>query len=236
MKISIIIPVYNEINTIETIINKILKENFYNKEIIVVDDFSSDGTIEKIKKFQNKKDFKILFHKKNMGKGACIKTSLPYLTGDYVIIQDADLEYDPQDIHKFLNLQNSKGYKAVYGSRVLGRKKLNFNLIVNFRILANYLLTLLSNIINNQKLTDAHTCYKFISTEIFKNLNLQQNDFSICPEITTKLSKLKIEIVEIPISYSGRSYQEGKKIKLKDAFYAVSTLIKFRFFINSAEK
>ncbi len=232
MKLSIIIPVYNEINTIETIINKIINENFDSKEIIIVDDYSIDGTIDILKKFENKENFKFLYHKKNLGKGACIKTAIPYLTGDYIIIQDADLEYDPKDIHKFLNIIKSKNYKAIYGSRVLGRKKINLNLIINFRIFANFLLTTFSNLLNKQKLTDAHTCYKFISVEIFKKLNLKQNDFSICPEITTKLSKLKIEILEIPISYFGRSYKEGKKIKFKDAIQAVFTLIKLRFFFK----
>ncbi len=230
MRLSIIIPVYNEINTIETIINKILNVKINNKEIIIVDDFSKDGTREKLLSLKQNKELNIIFHDRNMGKGACIKSATKYLNGDYVVIQDADLEYDPNDLLKFLDFVEKKGAKVVYGSRVLGRKKLNFNFFVIFRIFANFFLTKISNLKNNQKLTDAHTCYKFISKNIFLNLDLKQDDFSICPEITTKISKLKIDIFEIPISYNGRNYSQGKKIKFKDGIMALVTLIKYRFF------
>ena len=131
---------------------------------------------------------------------------------------------------KFMNLVNvKKDTKVIFGSRVLNRKK-EKSLAANFRIFANFVLTTISNILNNQKLTDAHTCYKFMQSKVIKDLNLSHNDFSICPEITTKLSRLKYDIIEIPISYRGRNYSEGKKIRFKDAILALYTLIKFRFF------
>ena len=231
MRLSIIVPVFNEINTIEIIINKILNAKLNIQEIIIVDDFSTDGTRDKLNLFKDNKIIKILYHESNLGKGACIKTATQYLTGDYVVIQDADLEYDPKDIHKLVESSETNYNTAIYGSRVLGRKKFIFNFFILFRIFANNLLTILSNTINSQKLTDAHTCYKFIPSDIFKKLNLKHNDFSICPEITTKLSKLNIKIIEVPISYVGRSYAEGKKIKFKDAIIAFYTLLKFRFFL-----
>ena len=231
MRLSIIVPVFNEINTIEIIINKILNAKLNIQEIIIVDDFSTDGTRDKLNLFKDNKIIKILYHESNLGKGACIKTATQYLTGDYVVIQDADLEYDPKDIHKLVESSETNYNTAIYGSRVLGRKKFIFNFFILFRIFANNLLTILSNTINSQKLTDAHTCYKFIPSDIFKKLNLKHNDFSICPEITTKLSKLNIKIIEVPISYVGRSYAEGKKIKFKDAVIAFYTLLKFRFFL-----
>ena len=215
MRLSIIVPVFNEINTIEIIINKILNAKLNIQEIIIVDDFSTDGTRDKLNLFKDNKIIKILYHESNLGKGACIKTATQYLTGDYVVIQDADLEYDPKDIHKLVESSETNYNTAIYGSRVLGRKKFIFNFFILFRIFANNLLTILSNTINSQKLTDAHTCYKFIPSDIFKKLNLKHNDFSICPEITTKLSKLNIKIIEVPISYVGRSYAEGKKLNLK---------------------
>ena len=231
MRLSIIVPVFNEINTIEIIINKILNAKLNIQEIIIVDDFSTDGTRDKLDLFKDNKIIKILYHESNLGKGACIKTATQYLTGDYVVIQDADLEYDPKDIHKLVETSETNYNTAIYGSRVLGRKKIIFNFFILFRIFANNLLTILSNTINSQKLTDAHTCYKFIPSDIFKKLNLKHNDFSICPEITIKLSKLNIKIIEVPISYVGRSYAEGKKIKFKDAVIAFYTLLKFRFFL-----
>ena len=230
MKLSVIIPVYNEISTIEIIINKILNINIKSKEIIIVDDFSYDGTREKLQLFKKNKEIKVVLHEKNLGKGACIKSASNYLSGDYVVIQDADLEYDPNDLISFVNFAEKNKAKVIYGSRVLGRTKLIFDFFVLSRIFGNFLITKISNLINNQNLTDAHTCYKFISKDIFEKLKLEQNDFSICPEITTKISKLKIAIYEIPISYNGRNYSQGKKIKSKDAFLALSTLFKYRFF------
>tara|TARA_B100000989_G_scaffold298613_1_gene288744 strand:- start:2371 stop:3072 length:702 start_codon:yes stop_codon:yes gene_type:complete len=231
MNLSVIIPVYNEVRTINQIINKVLNVKTQYKEIIIVDDYSTDGTKKELEKYKNNNLFKILHHKSNKGKGACLITAIPHLTGDYVIIQDADLEYDPEDFLIFINLiKNKPQIKVIYGSRVLKRNIIQKGFIVKFRIFANYVLTTLSNILNNQNLTDAHTCYKFIDVKIMKEMNLTQKDFSICPEITTKLNRLGYEIVEIPVRYNGRNYSDGKKIRFKDALIAFYALIKFRFF------
>ena len=166
-------------------------------------------------------------HDKNQGKGAAIKTGIKYITGDILIIQDADLEYDPEDYKNLIQPILTGSSKVVYGSRVLGKNRYfgtSFSSI--FRVFANHVLTILSNIINNQKLTDAHTCYKVFSIDVIRKINLVENDFSFCPEVTTKISNLKIPIKEIPISYNGRSYEEGKKITIKDAFKAIYCIIK----------
>ena len=228
-KVSIIIPVYNEKNTVEKLLNKIHKLTSIKKEIIVVDDASSDGTTLILKK-NKKKITKLIYHKKNLGKGAAIKSAQKFVKGNVVIIQDADLEYDPTDYYKLLYFIN-KGYKVVYGSRVIGR---NRYLLKNFssisRIFFNHILTIISNLLNNQRLTDAHTCYKMFASDIFLKIKLEENDFSFCPEITTKIGLKKIKIKEVPIKYSGRNYNEGKKIRLIDGIKAIITLFKYRFF------
>ena len=228
-KLSIIIPVYNEKKTIKQILLKINKLRKINKEIIIVDDASNDGSLEIIKK--NKKLFsKLIIHKTNKGKGGAIKSARKYITGDIVIIQDADLEYNPKDYQKLLNCIKN-GNNVVYGSRVKGQKRYLLKNFSSFmRIFYNHVLTMLSNILNNQNLTDAHTCYKMFRTNIFLKFKLEENDFSFCPEITTKLGKKKINIEEVAISYIGRDYDSGKKIKLIDGVKAINTLFKYRFF------
>lgn len=228
-KLSIIIPVYNEKNTIQKLLNKIHKLNYIKKEIIVVDDASYDGSTNILKK-NRKKITKLIHHNKNLGKGAAIKSAQKFIKGDTVIIQDADLEYDPKDYYKLLYFIN-KGFKVVYGSRVLGKNRYllkNFSSII--RIIFNHILTIISNLLNNQKLTDAHTCYKMFASEIFLKINLEEKDFSFCPEITTKIGLKKINIKEVSIKYKGRNYKEGKKIRLIDGIKAIITLFKYRFF------
>ena len=230
-QLTVIIPVFNEINTIEPLLIKVLK-NTIDKQIIVVDDHSSDGTRELlINKFKNKID-KIIFHQKNLGKGAAIKSAQKYIIGKYTIIQDADLEYDPSDYFSLISEAEKNEFQAVYGSRVLN-KNMHTN-IKNFshqiRIWGNIFLTFLSNKINNQKLTDAHTCYKLFNSNLFKSINLKENDFSFCPEITTKLSYRNIIIKEVPINYKGRTYNDGKKIKSSDGLKAIFVLLKYKFF------
>lgn len=226
MKLSIIIPCYNEKQTIEKIVNKILKVNI-KMEIIIVDDCSNDGTANIIKKI-NKPNIKKIFHKKNLGKGAAIKTANKHISGDIILIQDADLEYFPSDYIRLLNPIISKKSKVVYGSRVLGRRQNNNSKFTsNIRILGNFLLTKLSNFINNQNLTDAHTCYKVFDKKIFKKITLKELDFRFCPEVTCKINNLNEKIIEVPIKYNGRSIEYGKKIRLKDAFLAVICLIKY---------
>ncbi len=231
MKLTVIIPVYNEIEYIDILINKVLQSKV-DKQIIVVDDFSSDGTREKLMNNYNDKIHKLIFHEKNQGKGAAIKSAQKYINGDFVIIQDADLEYDPKQYELFLNEINNTGYQVVYGSRVL--KKDKYEKVQNFshkvRIFGNMLLTFISNKINNQNLTDAHTCYKMVKSDIFKSIKLEENDFAFCPELNTKLSNMGINIHEIPINYQGRTYKQGKKIKSSDGLKAIKAIIKYKFF------
>lgn len=229
VSLTIIIPVYNETNTIIKIINKI-KSIKISKQIIVVDDFSNDGTRKKLIKLKSKVD-KLIFHDKNLGKGAAIRTAQKHIKGKFVIIQDADLEYDPRDYLKIIKKLKKKKIRVVYGSRVLGKKRY---FLTNFtsinRIFFNHILTILSNILNKQKLTDAHTCYKAFDSKIFKMIKLEEKGFAFCPEITTKISNLNLNIIEVPIFYNGRNYKEGKKISYLDGIEAVFALIKYKIF------
>ena len=231
MKLSIIIPVFNEKNTIEQIINKINNLKNLDKEIIVVDDFSSDGTTSVLKKNIYKKVNKIIYHKKNLGKGAAIKSAKKFISGDIIIIQDADLEYDPKDYYKLIKPIQNKECQVVYGSRVLGKNRyLSNNFYSISRIFFNHILTILSNFINNQNLTDAHTCYKVFHRKVFDKINLQEKGFAFCPEVTTKLSLLGIDIKEISINYWGRTFKEGKKISYLDGILAIFSLVKYKYF------
>jgi len=230
IKLTIIIPVYNETKTIEKLIKKILKINI-KKQLIIVDDGSSDGTELILKKYKNRID-KLIFHKKNLGKGAAIKSGQKYVSGKYIGIQDADLEYDPRDLKKIVNEMNKRDLQVMYGSRVLKKNKFkntqNFTHIV--RIWGNIFLTKASNFLNKQKLTDAHTCYKVFDSRIFKKIKLKEKGFSFCPEITTKISMMNINIEEFPINYIGRTYEQGKKITAFDGLDALYVLAKYRYF------
>jgi dolichol-phosphate mannosyltransferase len=229
--ISVIIPCYNEVGTITVIIDKIRNLKGLNIQIIVVDDGSNDGSLYLIKKIIKKID-KLIIHKKNLGKGAAIKSALNFIRGDIVIIQDADLEYDPKDYYKLIRPIINFNCKVVYGSRALTKNRY-FNsrngFLSYYRILGNHILTLISNFINKQNLTDAHTCYKVFHKSVLRDLNLVENDFSFCPEVTTKISNKNIKIYEVPIRYVGRSVSEGKKIGLRDAFKAVYVLFYYKF-------
>ena len=230
VKLTIIIPVYNEIKTIEKLIKKVLKINI-EKQVIIVDDSSRDGSDKILNKFKNKVD-KIITHKKNQGKGAAIKSAQKYIKGIYVAIQDADLEYNPNDLKKLVKNIDKKKLSVVYGSRVLKKNKFqnakNFTHII--RIWGNVFLTKVTNFINNQKLTDAHTCYKVFKSSIFKKIKLKEKGFAFCPEVTTKISKMNIKIEEYPITYNGRTYEQGKKITATDGLEALYALVKYRYF------
>tara|TARA_B100001564_G_C20530449_1_gene619479 strand:- start:110 stop:808 length:699 start_codon:yes stop_codon:yes gene_type:complete len=231
LKLSIIIPCFNEIKTIEKIIDKIVDLKDLDKEIIVIDDYSTDGSRELLKTNLISKIDHLILNEKNYGKGFCIIQAKSKISGDIVIIQDADLEYDPNDYYELIKPITMKKTNVVYGSRVLGKKRYVGNSYISIsRIFFNHILTILSNILNSQNLTDAHTCYKVVKREIFDNIDLEEFSFSFCPELTTKLSKLNEKIFEIPINYVGREYNEGKKIKLKDGLIAIKALIKYRFF------
>ena len=230
IKLTIIIPVYNEIKTIEKLIKKILKINI-KKQLIIVDDGSSDGTELILQKYKNRID-KLITHKKNRGKGAAIKSGQKYVKGKYIGIQDADLEYDPRDLKKIVNEMDKKDLRVMYGSRVLKKNKFkntqNFTHVI--RIWGNVFLTKASNFFNRQKLTDAHTCYKVFDSKIFKKIQLKEKGFSFCPEITTKISMMNINIEEFPINYIGRTYEQGKKITAFDGIDALYVLAKYRYF------
>ena len=201
------------------------------KQLIIVDDGSSDGTELVLKKYKNKIS-KLIIHKKNLGKGAAIKSGQKYIKGKYIGIQDADLEYDPRDLKKIVNEMDKRNLKVMYGSRVLKKNKFkntqNFTHII--RIWGNIFLTKVSNFLNGQNLTDAHTCYKVMNSRIFKKISLKEKGFSFCPEITTKLSLMNLNIKEFPINYSGRTYEQGKKITAFDGLDALFVLAKYRFF------
>ena len=231
--LTIIVPVYNEKKFIRVLLKKLIKIIKIKKQIIIIDDGSSDGTTQILKKefLNNKSISKIIFHKKNSGKGSAIRSAQRFIKGDFVVIQDADLEYNPKDIIKIYNFIKKNQIDVVYGSRVLNKNKYqntkNFTHLV--RIWGNVFLTLVSNLINNQNLTDAHTCYKMIRARLFKKLNLREKGFAFCPEVTTKLSKMNCKIYEVSISYNGRTYNDGKKITSIDGLIALISLIKYRF-------
>ena len=229
--LTIIIPAFNEINTIEKILDEVNKINFIKTQIILIDDFSTDGTRELIRSKLYKKVNKVIYSEKNFGKGYSIKLAQKFIEGKFTIIQDADLEYSPKDYKKLLEPLYKQGIDVVYGSRVLGKKRYHLkNFTSVFRIFANHALTIFSNFINNQNLTDAHTCYKVFRSNLFKQLHLEEKGFAFCPEVTTKLSNMKYQIKEVPISYNGRNFKDGKKIKFKDALEAIFVLLKYKLF------
>lgn len=226
-KITILIPVFNEVNTLKPILEKVEKANFcgLKKEIILIDDFSTDGTREILKEFGGK--YKILYHDKNMGKGAALRTGFEHVTGDIVVIQDADLEYDPADYEPMLKLILDGKADVVYGSRFLGGKPSNSFMLTH--LLGNKLLTLITNVLYNTTLSDMETCYKAFKTEFIKGLEIKSDRFDFEPEITAKILKKGARLYELPISYYGREHSEGKKITWKDGLDAIQALVKFRF-------
>ncbi len=226
IKLSVIIPVYNEEKTVKEIVQRVMAVNV-PKEIIIVDDYSSDKTREILKELKNNK-IKIILQDKNYGKGYAIRTGLNYATGDIVIIQDADREYDPEDYPKLIKPIVEGKTKVVYGTRFPKGCKTP-SIFTNKFFLANRVLTWASNLLYNAHITDEPTCYKVFASEVIKNLNLKCERFEFCPEVTAKVRKSGNEILEVPISYHPRNEDEGKKIKWKDGLEAIWTLIKYRF-------
>ena len=225
MKLSVIMPVFNEISTVGEILKKVRRQKI-NKEIIVVDDFSTDGTRELLKDEENN-ETKIIFHPRNSGKGRAIRTGLNHVSGDIVIIQDADLEYDPRDYHKLIVPIITGAAGVVYGSRVLTE---NFQKSYHRYYLGGRILTFLTNFLYQSQITDEPTCYKVFKTEIIKSIRLTCEGFEFCPEVTAKLLKKGYDIYEVPVSYSPRSFEGGKKIKCKDGMIAIFTLFKNKFY------
>lgn len=233
LKKTIIIPCFNEIKTIEIVIKRVLDHINQADNIIIVDDYSSDGTTELLKKLKKDKNFDNLhlyFHDRNFGKGSAIKTALnTELINDIIIIQDADLEYNPRDFSKILLPFEETDAQVVYGSRFLGGS--NYVRIHFFwHYIANKILTFLCNMLSNLNLTDMETGYKAFRKDSIKDIDLKEKSFGIEPELTLKFAKKKLKFYEVSVSYQGRSYEEGKKIGLKDAFIAIYCIFKYRFF------
>ena len=228
MLISIIIPCFNEKNTIEILIDKINNVKEINKEIIIIDDCSTDGTREILKEKVLNKVQKIIYNETNNGKGYSVKKGIEICSGEIVIIQDADLEYDPKEYSKLIKPILNGQADVVYGSRFIGSEEKR--ILFFWHAVANKMLTLLSNMFTNLNLTDMETCYKVFRTDIVKKINLEEKRFGFDPEITAKIAKLKPRIYEVGISYFGRTYEQGKKIRLKDAFTVFKCIVKYNLF------
>ncbi len=225
--VDIIIPVFNEEKTIENIIEIIEETDFCNleKNLIIVDDYSTDATREILKRYEDK--YTVIYKEKNGGKGSAVNVGFENAKSDIVIIQDADLEYNPSDYASLLKLIINGEADVVYGSRFLGTPFKDF-MFLSF--VANKFLTFLTNLIYGTKLTDMETCYKAMKREFVQDMNIKSNKFDLEPEITAKLAKKGAKIKEVPIKYNARSYEEGKKITYKDGLMAIRALIYFRFF------
>jgi glycosyltransferase involved in cell wall biosynthesis len=224
MEVSIIIPVYNEKATIQEVIRRV-QEAPYPKEIIIIDDCSTDGTREILQQNAWPENVQVHYHEKNLGKGAGIRTGVQYATKEVIVVQDADLEYDPKDLEVLLKPIADGKADVVYGSRFLGIHRA----FLFWHYLGNKLLTLLTNILYNNMLTDMETGYKAFRAPILKSITIRSNRFDFEPEITAKVLKRHYRIYEVPIYYAGRDYAEGKKITWRDAFPAFWALIKYRF-------
>lgn len=227
VKLSVVIPAYNEAQTISQVIAKIrgVSLDGMDKEIIIVDDCSTDGTREEVSKYQSSRDVRVLYHQRNLGKGAALRSGFKAVTGDFVVIQDADLEYDPQDYPRLLKPLAEGRADVVYGSRFSGPGP--HRILFFWHYLANRLLTGLSNIMTNLNLTDMETGYKAFRSEILREIQLKEDRFGFDPEFTARVSRLKSRIFEVGISYFGRTYAEGKKISWRDGFTVAWCIIKY---------
>lgn len=225
LKLSIVIPIYNERETLETLIAKVNSVD-YDKEILLIDDFSSDGTREVLKRYENKENFQVLYHDHNQGKGAALRTGFSNVNGDIIIIQDADLEYNPADYGTLIEPILDGRADVVYGSRFLGGPH---RVLLFWHSIGNMVLTTFSNMLTNINLTDMETGYKVFTKKVNDTLTFKCDRFGFEPEFTAKVAKNNFRIYEVPISYNGRDYSEGKKITWKDGVAAIWYIIKFKF-------
>lgn len=229
-KLSIVIPVYNEERTIGKLLERVNAVNLgkINKEIIVVNDGSTDKTLDEIRKTRKTGlDFRLINYKKNKGKSFALRTGFKYVTGEVVVVQDGDMEYDPNDFNEMLKKMGENGVEVVYGSRLLGKKKIKYSGL-NFFV-GGLVLTKLTNLLYGSKITDEPTCYKMFETKLLKSLKLKSKKFEFCPEVTAKVLKRGIKIYEVPINYDPRYVSEGKKIRAMDFLEAVRMLLKEKF-------
>lgn len=226
MKVSIVMPCFNEITTIESIVGKVLSVDLpYDLELLIVDDMSTDGTRDYLGTFDGNDQVKVLFHEENRGKGAALRTGFDHVTGDIVIIQDADLEYDPNEYPRLLQPILDGKADVVFGSRFIGGD--SHRVLYFWHSVANKLLTLLSNVFTNHNLTDMEVCYKVFKSSILDQIELKEDRFGFEPEFTAKVARLHCSIYEVGISYYGRTYEEGKKINWKDGLRAVYVILKY---------
>ena len=225
MKLSVVIPVYNEAATIANLIQRV-RDVALDMEIIVVDDCSSDGTRKVLEGLPPSSDLVVRYHDRNKGKGAALRTGFAAATGDVVVVQDADLEYDPADYHKLLAPIVDGRADVVYGSRFIGGD--SHRVLYFWHSVGNRFLTLLSNAVTNLNLTDMETCYKMFRREIIQAIDLKEDRFGFEPEVTAKIARMRCRVYEVGISYSGRTYEEGKKIGWRDGFRAIWCIVKYR--------
>ena len=229
MKLSIIIPCFNEEKTLKIIVEKVLRFKEIQKEILIVDDCSTDNSKSIINELANSySEIKGIYLEKNSGKGSALKKGFELVSGDIVLIQDADLEYDPKDYSALIKPFKNTDADVVYGSRFMGGEYVRLNFFWHY--VANKLLTFLTNVVTNLNMSDMETGYKLFKRSAIQSINIREKSFGIEPEITVKLAKKKFIFYEVPISYKGRSYEDGKKITLKDAFIAFYCIFKYRFF------
>ena len=222
--LSVVMPVYNERDTIEEIIGRVMRVKI-RVELIVVDDCSTDGTRDMLPDLQKRYGFKLVLQPKNAGKGSALRRGFQEVTGDVMVIQDADLEYSPEEYPDLINLICEGRADVVYGSRFIGRHRV----FLFTHYAGNRLLTLITNILYNTMLTDMETCYKMMRTEVLRSMSLESNGFGIEPEMTAKIFKRGYRVYEVPITYDGRGYEDGKKITWRDGLVALWVLINYRF-------
>ena len=228
MKVSVVIPVFNERGTTEQIVNAVRAAALENIEIIVVDDASTDGTQEVLREKISSLVDRIIYQPRNCGKGAALRAGFAAASGDVILVQDADLEYNPADYPTLLEPIFSGKADAVFGSRFMGGRP--HRVLYFWHMVGNRFLTLLSNMFTNLNLTDLETCYKAFRAPLLKNLDLRENRFGFDPEVTAKLAKSRYRIYEVGISYSGRTYSEGKKVNWKDGFRAIYAILRYNLF------